>query len=215
VTLVFHVARKGTVRVFVIRIGCGVVGSFQVRAHPGVNRIRFRGRLHGQQLPAGKYRLRLRSHGKTVLRQRVVVAGPPAPCAPLSDTFAAQRAFALAFGGGSGSGSGTGASGAAGSPSGGGSAGKTAAGPGVGSARVRRAGILGVRASKIIPGSGKTQVALLIVLLCAIVLLAIGAVPRRLVPHAGAAAFLARRRPFFALAGLAALTAFLVSYFVA
>jgi hypothetical protein len=33
-------------------------------------------------------------------------------------------------------------------------------------------------------------------------------------PHHGAAAFVARRRPLIAAAGLAALTAFLVSYFV-
>ena len=54
----------------------------------------------------------------------------------------------------------------------------------------------------------------MIVLLGAILLLALGALPRGVVPHAGAAAFVARRRAIFAAAGLAALTAFLVSYFV-
>jgi hypothetical protein len=48
----------------------------------------------------------------------------------------------------------------------------------------------------------------------AILLLAIGAVPRSVIPHAGAAAFVARRRAIFAAGGLAALGAFLVSYFV-
>ena len=61
--------------------------------------------------------------------------------------------------------------------------------------------------SKVIPGSGETQVALLIVLLGAILLLAVGAVPRSVVPHAGAAAFVARRRAIFAAGGLAAFPA--------
>ena len=42
----------------------------------------------------------------------------------------------------------------------------------------------------------------------------LGALPRQAVPHSGAAAFVARRRPLIAAGGLAALTAFLVSYFV-
>jgi hypothetical protein len=75
-------------------------------------------------------------------------------------------------------------------------------------------GILGARASKLLPGSGETQLALLIVLITAIALLAAGATPREIVPGAAPAAFVARRRPLFALAGLAALAAFLVSYFV-
>jgi hypothetical protein len=75
-------------------------------------------------------------------------------------------------------------------------------------------GILGARASKLLPGSGETQLALLIVLIAAIALLAVGATPREIVPGAAPAAFVARRRPLFALAGLAALAAFLVSYFV-
>jgi hypothetical protein len=98
---------------------------------------------------------------------------------------------------------------------GGGSAGKIAAGalqqprhklPG--------SGILGARASRLLPGSGETQLALLIVLIAAIALLAVGATPREIVPGAASGAFVARRRPLFALAGLAALAVFLVSYFV-
>jgi hypothetical protein len=80
--------------------------------------------------------------------------------------------------------------------------------------RLPDSGILGARASKLLPGSGETQLALLIVLIAAIALLAVGATPREIVPGAAPAAFVARRRPMFALAGLAALAAFLVSYFV-
>ena len=74
--------------------------------------------------------------------------------------------------------------------------------------------VLGAHVSKVIPGSGETQVALLIVLLGAIVLLAVGAMPQSVVPHAGTAAFVARRRAIFAASGLAALGAFLISYFI-
>ena len=76
-------------------------------------------------------------------------------------------------------------------------------------------GILGAHATKVLPGSGTTQVALLIILVGAIVLLAIGAVPRTAVPHPAAAAFLSERRAVFAGAGLAALAAFVVSYILA
>jgi hypothetical protein len=80
--------------------------------------------------------------------------------------------------------------------------------------RLPDSGILGAHGSKLLPGSGETQLALLIVLIAAIALLAVGATPREIVPGAAPAAFVARRRPLFALAGLAALAAFLVSYFV-
>jgi hypothetical protein len=80
--------------------------------------------------------------------------------------------------------------------------------------RLPDSGILGARAARLLPGSGETQLALLIVLIAAIALLAVGATPREIVPGAAPAAFVARRRPLFALTGLAALAAFLVSYFV-
>jgi hypothetical protein len=75
--------------------------------------------------------------------------------------------------------------------------------------------VLGARVSRILPGSGGTQLALLIVLAVAIFLLGLGALPRQVIPHPTAASFIARRRALIALAGLATLGAFLVSYFVA
>jgi hypothetical protein len=75
-------------------------------------------------------------------------------------------------------------------------------------------GLLGAPVPRILPGSPQTQLVLLSVLAGAIFLLGLGAVPRQVVPHPGAAAFVARRRPLIAAAGLAALTAFLISYFV-
>jgi hypothetical protein len=42
---------------------CERLGSFTVRAHAGVNRVRFRGRFRGRALPAGGYRLVVRARG--------------------------------------------------------------------------------------------------------------------------------------------------------
>jgi hypothetical protein len=44
---------------------CEVVGSFSVRAHRGLNRVRFRGRFRdGRPLPAGTYRLLVHTRGQ-------------------------------------------------------------------------------------------------------------------------------------------------------
>jgi hypothetical protein len=42
---------------------CRRVGAFTVRARPGMNRVRFRGRLRGRPLPEGGYRLIVRARG--------------------------------------------------------------------------------------------------------------------------------------------------------
>ncbi len=42
---------------------CKRLGSFTVRAHAGVNLVRFRGRFRGRALPAGGYRLVVRARG--------------------------------------------------------------------------------------------------------------------------------------------------------
>jgi hypothetical protein len=200
-SFVFHLHAKGPVQFVLLR--CGLADKFTVRGHPGVNQIRFRGKVHGRRLAPGTYRVRARSRGKTVLRTRLVVSGAASPCGPVGG--ASNGAVS----------SGAGSALAAGSPR------RPATGKAV-TAQASpapvgthdRGGVLGARASKVIPGSGGTQVALLVVLLGAILLLALGALPRGVVPHPGAAAFVARRRAIFAAAGLAALAAFLVSYFI-
>jgi outer membrane biosynthesis protein TonB len=75
-------------------------------------------------------------------------------------------------------------------------------------------GGLGAPIASILPGSKETQLGLLFVLTAAIFLLGLGALPRQVVPHPAAAAFIARRRTLIAAAGLTALTAFLVSYLI-
>jgi hypothetical protein len=176
--------------------------TFTVHGHAGTNRIRFTLRGLGRDLTRGTYRVRARSHGSTVLRSTLVVGGgaPETTCTEGTGTS-------------SGGSSPTGASGQPGSKQG---AGKTTAASGSTTHSLPHdSGVLGRRVSRVLPGSGGTQLALLIVLAIAIFLLALGALPRQVVPHPAAAAFIARRRALIALGGLTALTAFLVSYFVA
>jgi hypothetical protein len=66
-TLIFRLSRPAVLRVTIVRVypSCKRLGSFVVRAHAGVNRIRFRGRLRGRALPEGGYRLVIRARGAT------------------------------------------------------------------------------------------------------------------------------------------------------
>jgi hypothetical protein len=64
-TLIFRLVRPAVLRITIIRVfpSCKRIGSFTVRAHAGVNRIRFRGRFRGRALPVGGYRLVVRARG--------------------------------------------------------------------------------------------------------------------------------------------------------
>ncbi len=64
-TLIFRLSRPAVLRITIVRVypSCKRLGSFKVRAHAGVNRIRFRGRFRGRALPAGGYRLVVRARG--------------------------------------------------------------------------------------------------------------------------------------------------------
>jgi hypothetical protein len=64
-TLIFRLSRRATLQITVMRVypSCRRVGAFTVRARPGMNRIRFRGRLRGRPLPEGGYRLIVRARG--------------------------------------------------------------------------------------------------------------------------------------------------------
>jgi hypothetical protein len=204
-TLVFRLSRGGLVRFSIRDLVCGTVRSFTVRGHAGVNRVRFSGRVGGRRLRTGSYRILGRSHGKTVFRRRLVVDGGGPNCSGspgVSATANGSMGVTDVTAGKSGKRSRQRASSSA-------AAGRQAI------PRSSSAGILGARISKILPGSGRAQLALLLILSVAIFLLALGALPRQLVPHPGTAAFLAQRRALIALAGLTALATFLVSYFVA
>jgi hypothetical protein len=66
-TLIFRLSKPAVLRITVVRVypSCARLGSFVVRAHSGVNRVRFRGRLRGRALPVGGYRLVIRARGAT------------------------------------------------------------------------------------------------------------------------------------------------------
>jgi hypothetical protein len=57
---------------------CAPVGHFSVRAHAGVNTVRFAGRMHGRKLKPGTYRFTVRARSGRLLRRviLVVVKGP-------------------------------------------------------------------------------------------------------------------------------------------
>jgi hypothetical protein len=81
-TIVFGLTRPAVVRFTVVRVSptCERVGVFHVRAHAGVNKVRFRGRLHGRPLSEGTYRLLVGARGARVdaaVLRIVVVEGPP------------------------------------------------------------------------------------------------------------------------------------------
>ncbi len=63
--LIFRLTKPAVLRVTIVRVfpSCERIGSFSVRAHAGVNRIRFRGRFRGRALPVGGYRLVVRARG--------------------------------------------------------------------------------------------------------------------------------------------------------
>jgi hypothetical protein len=81
-TIVFRLARPSVVRFTIVRVypTCERVGSFRVRAHAGVNRVKFRGRLKGRPLDEGTYRLLVRARGAradAAALKLVVVRGKP------------------------------------------------------------------------------------------------------------------------------------------
>jgi hypothetical protein len=65
-TLTFTLREGTVVRFTVVRVypSCERVGSFSVRAHAGVNRVRFQGRLGRRTLAEGTYRLVAQARGR-------------------------------------------------------------------------------------------------------------------------------------------------------
>jgi hypothetical protein len=64
-TLIFRLTKPAVLHVTIVRVfpSCKRIGSFSVRGHAGVNRVRFRGRFRGRALPVGGYRLVVRARG--------------------------------------------------------------------------------------------------------------------------------------------------------
>jgi hypothetical protein len=81
-TIVFRLAKPAVVHFTIVRVypTCERVGAFRVRAHAGVNKVEWRGRLKGRPLDEGTYRLLVRARGAgqdAAALKLVVVRGKP------------------------------------------------------------------------------------------------------------------------------------------
>ena len=65
-TIVFRLTRRALVRFTIVRVypTCERIGSFTVRAGPGLNGVRFNGRFRGRTLAAGTYRFLVHAQGQ-------------------------------------------------------------------------------------------------------------------------------------------------------
>jgi hypothetical protein len=198
---VFHLAKPGRVRVTFRELRCGGTASLTLRGHRGLNRVRFTGRIGRHRLAPGTYRIRVRSHGRTLLRKTLVVGDGLASCIVERALDAVVFAGATLF---------TGTPSSPGAHSDADAA--RAAAPTALTARPHREGVLGATAARVLPDSRGARIALLAALALAVLLLGLGALPERMVPHTAAAAFLARERFLFAVCGLAVMTGVGVAY---
>jgi hypothetical protein len=199
---VFHLAEPGRVRVTFREVRCGATASLMLRGHRGLNRVRFTGRIGRHRLPPGTYRILLRKHGRTLLRKTLVVGDGLASCIVEREFAAIVFAGATLF---------TGIPSSPGAHSEGDAA--RAATP---SALIRphHEGVLGATVTRVLPHSRGARITLLAVLTLGILLLGLGAVPERIVPHPATAAFLARDRVILAAGGLAVMTGVGLAYLV-
>jgi hypothetical protein len=81
-TLTFVLRRGGRVVFTVKQVspGCVGIGHFTVRAHAGLNRVRFAAAVHRRPLTPGTYRISIRTAaGHVVRRVTLVVVDGPAP----------------------------------------------------------------------------------------------------------------------------------------
>jgi hypothetical protein len=188
---------------------CRVVGTMRVRGHRGVNRIRFRGRVHGRALQPGTYVLRARTaKAKVVIFDRQ----------PSRAELAAARASNTCGGAQSHSG----LAGGAVAPGIAHDGSNTAARPGTmrplakAERQQRRSasGVLGVRFDRAGEAVKNVPAALYLLLGIAIALLLLAAVPLRWVPSGRLASTLAYRGRSLTVAGAIALAVVAVTYVV-
>ncbi len=196
---------------------CERVGAFRVRAHAGVNKVAFRGRLHGRALPEGTYRLLVRAGGAgadAAALRIVVVDGPPLSADELRVARNANVCGGTTTADGQAAGTALGASAASGgNTTGGGSKSGPATrdraeGPIAGAAGkvARRAKTLGTQFAKAVEDPGAVHPLVLAALALSILFLALASVPPATLASAHAEA-LAHKRFEIAIAGTAALGA--------
>lgn len=206
VTIVFRTKRAGVVVFSVRQLAptCQFVGYFRVRAHRGVNRVRFRGRVHGTLLAPGTYRLEARAAHRRIARITIVILERP-PAGTLRSLLRANACGATSVGG------------SLARPDFGATAVSRTTTPrgGVQAAThssPRRAGLgldgllLTSNVGEDLAGSGRS-VFLVFALVLAALLFAAAALPESIVPHSRAAASLAASRHVLVFAGAAVLAA--------
>jgi hypothetical protein len=220
VTFVLRLVRAAVVEFTVFRIApdCRLAGTFRVKAHPGVNRVGFRGRIGRRELPPGTYLIRARtvpaSAADVVLETKLVIfrSGKPSRrqiriartadvCPrPTFERMGLGFGSFLAAGGGGGS-----------------SAQPESSAPGArpesGKAQqVKAGGVLGGRFDRAKETVRSIHPLIWIGLGIAIALLALAALPLETVRGARLAALLAYRRLPVAIAGATTLVVVTIAY---
>jgi hypothetical protein len=219
-TVVFRLAHAGPL-VFTLEElspACRKLASFRGRGQRGVNRISFHARVGKKPVEPGTYRIVARRPGGRIVMQRTLVivrGGKPsrrqlaaarrANVCP-STAKVATEPRPLSDGGAPAGGSD--------STPGTGSASHKTALPASPPAGHSAGEVLGVSTS-LSPTPKKLPFLVLALVGLAIVLLALGALPRSVVPVAAAGAVVARRRLEIAAAGMATLVASVIAYLIA
>lgn len=222
-TLTFRLRRRARVVFIVTQIApeCRVAGRFAVKGHRGTNRVGFNGRVHGQTLAPGTYRIAAHvvGGGRTVLQTVVAIFGSTPTTTELSnaqheDACAASRVFASSATLASGGAAGNTGSGASQNPEAAseivrnqnGTAGASPVAASNGTAHVTAAPFSPTRISK-----NATNPLVILALAAAVVLLGIAALPQEAIPGPRLTDTVARHRLEVALAGGAALTTALLA----
>ena len=218
-TVVFRLAHPGPLVFTLEELSptCRKLASFRGRGRRGMNRISFHARVGKKPVEPGTYRIVARRPGGRIVMQRklvIVRSGKPSrrqlaaarranACLARAKVIAESRP--LSGGGAPAGGNDTAARGSGGTS-------HTAAGPVPPPTDHATGGVLGVSTS-LSPTSQKMPFLVLALVGFAIVLLALGALPRSALPLA-AGAVVARRRLEIAMAGLATLLASVIAYLI-
>jgi hypothetical protein len=220
-TIVFGLTRSAVVRFTVVRVypTCERVGAFHVRAHAGVNRVTWRGRLRGKPLRGGTYRLLVRARGArhdAAALELVVVRGRPLSVEELREARTANVCGTI--GTVDGEAAETALGGTAPPASGGGSAAAKSADEelsiaGAAATIGRGAKALGVHFTKAVEDSQAVHPLVWATLALSILLLLVASVPSETLASARAEA-IAYKRIEVALAGTAALGAAFLVYLI-
>jgi hypothetical protein len=219
-TIVFRLARPGPL-VFTLEElspACRKLASFRGRGQRGVNRISFHARVGKRPVAPGTYRIVARRPGGRIVMQRklvIVRGGKPSrrqlAAARRANVCSSSAKVATELGPLSDGSAPTGGNDSVSPETG--SASHRSALPATPSADQSSGGVLGVSTS-LSPTPKKLPFLVLALVGLAIILLALGALPRAALPVA-TGAVVARRRLEIAAAGMATLVASVIAYLIA